>query len=235
MQKTFRIAALLAALGPLAAPAAAQVLPPEPDRVVLTLTAEDWVQTTTARLVVSVDAALTTRELPEVRARINDVLREIADVDWRITRFDRREDASGLVRWRIDAESRVPEPGLAGVHDRAKRQSRPGRKVRVVNIDFSPALAEREAVVADLRAEIYRQARAERDRLNEIFPDRGYRVRLVDFTGRAAQPRRAKVAEAMAEQRLMAAPAPVAVSRKVVLSATVVLAAPAPGAASTAR
>jgi len=229
--KTWIWIAAALAFASAAAPARAQTLPLEPDQVVLHLQAEGWVQTATARLVVSVDAALTTRELPEVRNRMDEVLRELADVDWRITRFDRREDTSGLVRWRIDGEARVPEPGLTGVHDRAKRLSKPGRQVRVLEIDFSPSVAEREAVVATLRADIYRQVRAERERLAEVFTDRAFRVRSIDFTGGTVAPpapRLAYAKTAAVEMVSAVADAPIAISRKIQLTASVVLAAPDP-------
>lgn len=218
-----------------AAPAVADGRHQRPsDRVVLTLTAEEWVETETAQVRVAVDSAMSEDEAALARSRVMETLARLAaDVDWHVTGFNRSRDATGLERWHLEAEARVPEPGLDGLYGRAKEASRPGEQVTVLAIDFTPTLADREKVIAGLRSEIYAQAKAELGRLNAVYPDRDYRVKMIDFTGVEHPPRpyrrEAMMMEApAAEMAATAAPAPIGVAQRVQLRATVVLAVPGP-------
>ncbi|MDJ0894931.1 MAG: hypothetical protein QNJ92_07285 [Alphaproteobacteria bacterium] len=228
------LAGLLAALW-IAAPAIADEHIEQDDTVILQLATEGWVETETARVTASIDAALDAGDLAAARAQVMEILTQLSgDGEWRVTRFDRRRDAAGLERWRVDAEARLPEQALNGLYDRAKKLSQPGRQVRVSGIQFTPTLAEREAVMAKLRAEIYRQAGRELEAMQAAFPDRAYRIGSIEFQFNGiAPPRRAR---AMAEvQTLGAAPgdaagggAPLAVAQQVRLAATVILSAERP-------
>ncbi len=205
------------------------------DRVVLTLTAEDWVETETARVRVAVDSAISADEVALARGRIMETFARLApEADWHVTVFNRSRDATGLERWHLEAEARVPEPGLDGLYERAKEASRPGEQVRVLSIDFTPTLADRERVLAGLRSQIYAQAKEELGRLNAVYADRAYRVKAIDFTGLERRPVRPYRREAMmmeqpmAEIAATAAPAPIGVAQRVQVRATVVLAAARP-------
>ncbi len=214
----------------LSVPASADEHIEQDDTVILQLATEGWVETETARVTASIDAALDAGDLAAARAEVMEILAQLSgDGEWRVTRFDRRRDTAGLERWRVDAEARLPEPALNGLYDRAKKLSQPGRQVRISGIQFTPTLAEREAVMAKLRAEIYRQAGRELEVMRAAFPDRAYRIGSIEFQFNGiVPPRRAR---AMAEvQTLGAAPAdaaaggaPMAVAQQVRLTATVIL------------
>ena len=119
---------------------------------------------------------------------------------------------------------------LDGIYDRAKDLSRPGEQVTVASVDFTPTVAEREKVMADLRAQIYAMTKEEIARLTNVYPDRKFRLREASFGFQGPMPMiktmRGQAGMAMAE----AAPAPasIGVSEYVQLSATVVLAADPP-------
>src|SRR3546814_9885972 len=101
----------------------------------------------------------------------------------------RSRDASGLERWRVTAEIRVPESALGGIYDKARQLSKPGQQLEVNDVDFSPTLAERQATAATLRADIYRRAAAEAAEAAKVWPARGRRVHRADFAN-AGIPRR---------------------------------------------
>lgn len=211
--------ALLAAL-----PARAQPYPIM-DQVVLRLSAEGWVESDTARVSVGIDAALPGAEAASVRDDMNAALdRLAADAAWRFVRFDRFRDDSGLERWTATAEARLAETALDGLAARAEQASRPGLQLRVQDVDFSPTLAEIEAVQARLRSEIYARAGEELQRLNAAFPDQGYRVATIDFVNPTAMPMMDYGRAAAMPPAPMAGKAgPVAVSEKLTLNAQVVL------------
>lgn len=219
----------------LAAPAlAADEIPPN-DEIVLRLRAEDWIQTTTARVIAIVETVLTGDQAGQQNARVPPVLKDLATgVDWRVTAFDRTRDASGLERWRVTAEARLPEAKLGGIYDRAQKISKPGQQVTVSDVRFEPTLAEREATAAKLRSEIYRQAAEEVRHAAQVWPDRGFRVQRIDFAFGTPVPM-PKPMQTMARGMVAAAPgaesfdAAAEVSERMTLTATVVLAAPPPG------
>lgn len=233
---------VLAAFLLTAAVPAAQAQPagrhgPADDEIVLRLEAEGWVETQTAKLIVAIDMALQGGQMADARAQVTETLNGlVTEVDWRTTRFSRQMDSAGLERWQVIAEARVPEAKLAGVHDKAKTASKPGLSVRVADIDFTPTLAEHTAVESRLRAELYRQTQEELARLAEIFPDRAYRVRMIDFQSDGMSAPRPTLMRTMAAESApsmmkdQAGGEGLSVSRRIVQTATVILgtAAPAP-------
>ncbi|MEM6491540.1 MAG: hypothetical protein AAF684_06540, partial [Pseudomonadota bacterium] len=188
--------------------AQAQTLPPEPDTIALTLSAEDWVETQTAKVTARVDATLAGEQAGDARGEALRALSGAAeDAVWRITAFSRSQDASGLERFAITAETRLPEAQLSGLAERAEEGSRPGLRARIVNVDFTPTRAEREAKLAELRAKLYADVAAELARINAAYDDRAYRIRTLTVgTGGAPPPMRA-VARSQAREMSAAADA----------------------------
>lgn len=204
------------------------------DQIVLRLESEGWVETKTARVVAVVQTVISGDSAQSEARGVPAILEDLAKQgDWRVVHFDRRRDASGLERWRITAEARLPEAALAGLYDRAKSISKPGRQVDVAQIDFTPTLAEREETAARLRADIYRRARAEAEAVSVIWPTRGFRVQRVDFDSDGGQPRpmpmvQRMAASAPAEKADFGGGESNAVTERMVVGATVVLAAGRP-------
>lgn len=199
------------------------------DVVSLELSAEDWVETATAGVVVAADLAVEAGRLGEARAALLRDLAKISDkAEWRLTGHDRLADEAGYERWRIAAEARLPGEALGGLGAAIKGLSRPGHGFALVSVDYTPTLAEREAVLAKLRARIHEAVAAELKRVNAIYADRGFRVAAVRFAepGTAPLPRKLQAEAAMP----MAVSAVRPVSQKVVLTAEVELAASLPKA-----
>ncbi|MEA1677327.1 hypothetical protein [Nitrospirillum sp. BR 11163] len=174
--------ASLTALPLAAAPATAQVMAAQPvqDQVTLTLTAEDWVKTDTARVSLTVDAG--GGNAGSARADVLKAAQAVSDKgEWRVVSFDRQQDAAGLDHWRAALEARLPEAQLGGLADRARQASRAGLQIRVDGVDFTPTLAEQEAVRTRLRETLYRRVTEEIKGLNAAFPGRDFRVGRVDF------------------------------------------------------
>jgi hypothetical protein len=207
--------------------AQAQVEPPR-DEIVLQLSAEEWVETKTARVVAAADVAIAGEDRSSVRDRMMAALKKLSpDADWRLSQFTRSQDSAGLERWRVTAESRLPEKSLGGLDERAKSLSQPGLQLRIATTQFTPTLEEREATLATLRARLYAQAKQEADQAAKTWPERAYRVARVDFM-QVSMPRPMDEAPRMA---MAAAPAEksfagddLAVAQKLVLQAVVTLA-----------
>jgi len=224
-----RIAVLVLILSSLLAwPATAEERRPKPDRVVLTLSAEDWVDTSDALVSVSIAAAFSGDRTTSLRADMLKVLGELAaDVDWRITRFVQGAGKAGLENWRVRAEARINESGLGGLRDRARRLSKPGLQLVIAGTNFSPTRAEREKVAGHLRERIYTMVAAEAERLSRAFTGKTFRLHLIDFTGQMVH----REAKRTRQMRATAAPArleaadtgALSVSRKLIVTATAVL------------
>lgn len=227
-------AAMLLATALASSPAMADAAPRPNDEIVLQLSTEGWVDTKSARITAVVQKVLSGDEAANTGDRVPAALNELApDAEWHVVRFDRSRDESGLERWRITAETRLPESELGGIYDRARNLSQPGQQIQIADVDFTPTLAEREAAAAQLRAAIYREAQAEVKRVAEAFPDAGYRVTRVDFVFNAA-PIRLHAQDAVARAAPMAMQAAESkfaeqgVSERMVLNATVTIGAPPP-------
>jgi hypothetical protein len=105
--------------------------------------------------------------------------------------------------------------------------------VTVTDVDFTPALAEREAARAELRSRVYARAKEELQRLNHVYADRTFRIRRIDFTDRAYPHERVERLGRGVSMMAEAAPpprpvGPEGVAERVVISAIVVLAAVPP-------
>lgn len=177
---------------------------PADDEVVLMLEVEDWVETTSATVRVVADLAVEAGAFGAARADLVATLGGFGiDTIWRIVQFGKRADDAGYERWSVTAEARVPEAALSDLTAKAKQATKPGRALRVADIDYSPMLAEREAVIDGLRARVYARVGKEIGALNAAFADRSFRIRLIDFT----QSFRPMAMAAKAEARLMRADA----------------------------
>jgi len=216
-----------------------RVLAPEEDKIVFELRAEEWIESDSANVSVVVDAAGAAADLAALRTDIREVLARLADsADWRIVRFNRNQGATGLETWRVVAEARLPETLLADIHQMADKASRPGMRARVAHIDFAPTLAEREAALSRLRAELYRMAGKELAQMRTVAGNAGLRLHRVDYAAPhfVAQARPLEVAARRGRDQIAAGRAaagslaaqPLIVSTLVGLAATVTLAAPAP-------
>lgn len=184
-----RLASTFLALALLASPALAEDYAPD-DIVQLELSTEGFVTTQTANVSVSVDAAITDDKAPTARMEMQKAVNDLAkptNSEWRLMGFNRSQDQTGLTRWQATYEARIAEAALAGINDRATKASKAGMQLRVVNMDFTPTLAETEAKRSELRTDLYKRAQEELARVNTQLPGRNYRLLAVDFSG-AGQP-----------------------------------------------
>ena len=213
------------------APSANAQVQPRHDEIVLQLSAEEWVETKTARVVIAVDLAISAGQFGQARAEVEGDLRAISPKGvWRLTQFNKLRDEAGYERWRLLAESRLPGKVLSSLGATVKNVSRSGRAFRLQAIDYTPTLAEREAARAALRARLYAEAGREVAAINKAFPGRDFRIGHVDFTGQVMMGRpmmdNARATRVMSAQS-KAAPT-TAVAEKLTVDARVIVAAKAP-------
>lgn len=152
------------------------------DAIVLNLSAEGWAETDRATVHASIEAAFTAEQGQDMRATVLQALDRLApEAEWKLTRFGQVRDAAGLDRWQVGAEVRLRQDALEGLRDRAEEISRPGMRVSVDAIDFSPVLADRERLRTELRERIYQDAAAELRRLRETFPEQNFTMGQINF------------------------------------------------------
>lgn len=166
----------------------AEVLPPPVsmplplNTISYPITLEKWATTNTAKVTISMDAALDKIGLADINSHVLENLNKLAaKADWHITQFNRNQDKSGLEGLHVEAEARLTQDVLPGLRYKAKTISKAGETYTVSAIDFSPSTAEMEATHAAARAEIYESAKQEIARLNQAYPEQHYFLRSVDF------------------------------------------------------
>lgn len=220
---------------------------PKPDDLIsVNLTSEGWVQAKAARVTVSVNAAVVGEKASSTRDTMIKAVGDLASkTEWRLTSFNRNQDQTGIEQWVAQFEARLPESELGGIQAKAKAASKTGMQIAVVSVDFSPTLAEFEAVRADIRKALMTQASKELENVNAAYPDRKFRISEISFGGAqpmiAPQMMRMKGRMAMMDAQVAAAPAMegvtnsmggVETSQKIEMNANVTFAALAPIAAA---
>ena len=150
--------------------------------VTFQLNAEQWVTTQTAKVIVNINAAMGTTGLANVHQDVIQRLELLSQkAAWHVTSFRRSQDSSGLERVIVRAEARLPESALAKLRDSAKRISRPGLKVTIADIQFTPSWKEIQGVRAVLRSKIYGLAKKELAHLNKVYPEQHYQLHKLTF------------------------------------------------------
>lgn len=207
----------------------------ERDQIVINIKKEDWVTTNTANVGVNFDIVQQKETALELKLQVIESLDKLSkETAWHITSSRENKDRTGLNRWHVTAEARVPEKSVAGLQDRAEKVSRPGFNLRIGHVDFSPSLAEIEKIRSELRAEIYKEASEEAKRLTAAIQGRKYRVFVVDFGSNGRYPRPVPMRAMAAQSKEMVlssdagsgqgnGAAELAVSRKQVMSAAIIL------------
>lgn len=152
------------------------------NKVRMQLNAEKWVTTQTALVSVSVNATVQTQGIDKVTASVKENLKKISETgEWNIVSLNRSEEKSGLESVQIHAEARVPQNEISDLRDKAKLVSTPGQTYKIDSIIFKPSDEDMRAAEAELRNNIYTQAKAEIDRLNKVYPEQKYYLHSIDF------------------------------------------------------
>jgi hypothetical protein len=155
-----------------------------PPQVSLQLTAETWVTTQSAKVTVSWDAALNKEQLANAQNGFQQALSKLApNATWHITEFTRTPSKTNLEQIHATAEARLPDSALAGLRDRAKNLSSEGQTYVIQDIVYTPTETEIAAARAQLRSQIYAQAKDELSRLNAVYPNVTYRLYNISFSG----------------------------------------------------
>ena len=202
------------------------VMPNRPvlNQVQLQLSAQQWVSTKTARVIVEVNATTNASGLVNMQQQIMTNLRHIASpANWHITLLQRSKDQSGLLKVHVLAQARLPETALAELSKKATRVSKQGEKYTIADVEFVPSFAAFEQARQVLRTKIYAQANAELTVLNKKFPQQRFVVHQINFN-QVPLPR-PMIRTTMLAAMPNAKQAAVAVSNRLHLTARVVLAA----------
>ncbi len=155
--------------------------------ITLTLSHEQWVMAETARVVVNVSSIGKEEEMAGIRLEVLKTLERLAQTEWHITSYQRSRDQTGLTRFNLVAEGRVPEKGLNNLYQRAEELSRAGLQLRVMEIDYSPTVEEMENAMAEARRRIYERAFFEAENASKILRTK-CRVLEVNFLGEETTP-----------------------------------------------
>ena len=154
------------------------------NRVTFRLDADQWVTTKTALVTISLNAGVSDLGVEKIQEETLNKLNKISDQgEWHIISLDRSQDQTGLEKIQILAQARLPSSDLAGLRDKAKALSKPGETFTLDNIQFTPSEEEFRTANAALRSAIYRQAQDELDRLNKAYPSQKYYLHTIDFNG----------------------------------------------------
>lgn len=152
------------------------------NKVILQLSAEQWVTSKTALVNVAVNASVSDNAIEKIQGQVLDKLSKLSDKgEWHIISLDRSLDKSGLERIQIMGQARLPNTDLAGLRDKAKAISKPGETYTIDNIQFVPSDDEIRDANSALRDNVYQQVKAELARLAKAYPDQKYYLHNINF------------------------------------------------------
>jgi hypothetical protein len=199
------------------------------NKVTARFTAEQYVATKTALVTIGINAGVNDAGLQSLQ---DEVLKKLNDLsnkgEWHIISFERSQDQSGLEKVQMQGQARLPTSALANLRDKAKAMTKPGETYTLDNVEFTPSAQELKDANITLRGEIYQQAKDEIDRLNKVYPDQKFYVHEVNFMNNIL-PGPMMPMQAMAMARMgnngEGNGGNLAVGDKLVLNATVVMAA----------
>lgn len=202
-------------------------LGPVLNKITLQLSAEQWVTTKTALVTVGVNAAVSDAGIEKIQEEVLQKLKGISDQgDWHITSYQRSPTPSGLESLQLSAQARLPSNALANLRDKAKNLSKSGETFTIDDIQFIPSMSEMRDTNISLRNDIYQQVKEEIARIAKLYPEQKYFVHEVNFINNISPgpvPQNAMLMQMRGAGA--AAPSGLGVGDKLVLTATVTLAA----------
>jgi len=154
------------------------------DNINLSFTVEDWINSNTAEVTMTVNASTEGQDGLDLRTEIKEALESLVDTEWRFIDISRNTGRSGLEEWNVMAQARVEEKDLNNLPSRAKELGRKGLQYRVGNVDFTPTKEQFEDLYRNLRSKINGLISEELTTLNTELPDRKWRVGAVNYNFR---------------------------------------------------
>jgi hypothetical protein len=158
-------------------------------KIIIPLSAEQWVTTKSALVTVGVSASMSGAALEKIQDQILQKLNRLTNQgEWHIIAYERSLDKSGLERAQITAQARIPITALTNLREQAKTLSQPGETFSIDNMQFTPSETELRDANTLLRMDIYQQAKDEFARINKMYPEQKYFVYEINFTSNNPQP-----------------------------------------------
>lgn len=152
--------------------------------IILDLEFEDWAEPKTALVSARIGVITQQTQSGLIQARIKAVAEDASSHQaWRLAQLRPAGGARGAALWQAMVETRMT-PDELGRLERALSNYTNGDgrgSFMIERIDFSPTLAEIQAIRASLRAQAYQQAAREIRQLNLAFPDKKYRIATITF------------------------------------------------------
>lgn len=159
------------------------------DTVILDLEFEGWAEAGSALVTARVAVVTDQTQTGMIQVRMKAITQAASGhTDWRMTRLLPATGGRGAALWQSTMEARM-SPEELGRMERALKRYRASdtqTSFTVERVDFSPTLAELQAVRTDLRAQAYQQAARELEQLNAAFPHKHYRIGKITFGNQCA-------------------------------------------------
>jgi len=197
---------------------------PKQNKINYQLSEQDWVNTNTAKVTVTVNASLDQKKLENIQTVIQTSLKKLADADWRIINFNRNQSQSGLETVNAMAQARIPTKHIKDIRAKATSLNEPGIKYEISNINYQPTVKELQNANVKLRQQIYKKVQSEIDLLDKTFNHEDFYVQNITFNPSiGAIPARATTNNMVMMKKQATTPAE-NISQKVTLNAEVTIA-----------
>ena len=199
---------------------------PELNLIHYQINAEQWVTTQTALVTIGIDASLNQSGMDNLQTQINQSLASLAkDISWQMTDYERNQDSSGLESIHIEEQARLTADQLTQLRTHTEALSKPGIHYSVLNIAFTPSLADIEQAENNLRETLNQKIADEIKRVDKQYDQTFYIHDLTFYSGDQPVPQPAQANYKMLNMVAAAPQSTASMSQRLVLHADVILAA----------
>lgn len=160
-------------------------------QVSMTITADEYITSETAKVSVSVTYAMMDAE-QDPRAEVMKAAEEVTKSAWYVNGVHRAEDNSGIETVTYSLTVRVPEKEINSIKKKVKTVSRAGLKMQITGTDYSPTTSQIEEGKKAIRKKVYEKVNEELKILNELVIETDERWVVGDVNFLTAQPLMAK-------------------------------------------
>lgn len=149
--------------------------------VTLPLSAQTWVKSQTAKVIVELNASLKQKQVLDLPKKLHKNLHKLADQNWHITHFNKESAKSGLDKVTIQAQTRLDNQAILKLKKQLKDVSEAGMTYHLKKVDYKPSFKQLQHNRAQLRQSIYKQAQQESNSLQKTYNNRHPHIQSINF------------------------------------------------------
>lgn len=153
------------------------------NQISMQLQQEGWVNSNTAQVTVSIQAATNKNDSSAIVANITKKLKDLIKdpISWRLIDLSTEKNSAGLFAISAKMSARLDNAQLTALQNSIDSLNKAGEQYKVEGIDYQPTLAEISNENTRLRVLIYKDVLEQQRIINGAFADSKYQLQSLNF------------------------------------------------------